>query len=173
MPLPNSEGEIKYKIIKNKLPLKRKFSNSRSWQGLCILHRGMIPWLEKTSATSNPSVKTSSHPALKRENRAVFLCVERVARYTGGITSWLPGEAGCQAWKTKHLFWKSKLQLSHPRMDALHFPCLPQSLFFHAFPGSIPGGNGAVHPAVLPLYPWAMLSLPLTGKKVPGRGWWN
>lgn len=42
MPLPNSEGEIKYKIIKNKLPLKRKLSNSRSWQGLCILHGGMI-----------------------------------------------------------------------------------------------------------------------------------
>lgn len=78
---------------------------------------------------SNPALKTSSYLALKRERkREVFLCMERVACYRGGIMSWLLGEAGCQARKAKHLFWKSKLQVSHLHMDVLHPPLLLQPL---------------------------------------------
>lgn len=78
---------------------------------------------------SNPALKTSSYLALKRERkREVFLCMERVACYRGGIVSWLLGEAGCQARKAKHLFWKSKLQVSHLHMDVLHLPLLLQPL---------------------------------------------
>lgn len=40
--------------------------------------------------------------------------------------SWLLGEAGCQTRKAKHLFWKSKLQVSHLHMDTLHLPLLLQ-----------------------------------------------
>lgn len=52
---------------------------------------------------------------------------------------WLPGEAGCQARRAKHLFWKAKLPLSHLHMDVLPFPLLLQAHFFHAFPALIPG----------------------------------
>lgn len=50
--------------------------------------------------------------------------MERVAHSTGGIVSWLPGEAGCQARKAKRLFWRSKLQVSHLHMDVLHLSLL-------------------------------------------------
>lgn len=56
----------------------------------------------------------------KGGKREVFLCMERVAHYMGGIMSWLLGEAGCQSWKAKHLLWKSQLQVSHLHMEVLH-----------------------------------------------------
>lgn len=51
---------------------------------------------------------------------------------------WLPGEAGFEARRAKHLFWKTKLPLSHLHMDVLPFPLLLQAHFFHAFPARIP-----------------------------------
>lgn len=52
---------------------------------------------------------------------------------------WLPAEAGCQAQRAKHSFWKTKLPLSHLHMDVLPFSLLLQAHFFHAFPAHIPG----------------------------------
>lgn len=115
-------------------------SNSRSWQRLCVLCAEILSSLRPGKAIGSFESRTKDFlPSGPREGekRGAFLCLERVARSTGGILSWLFGRQDVSLGRPRVYFGKAKLQVSHLQHTDVPHLLLLLLLLFCAFPARV------------------------------------